>query len=81
MKFKGEPGSVIIDGKTHKAIGRFDKNGIFEITIPEYIDRMKLHFPVVEETEEKKRTCKTCGKEFDTQGELLKHYKDEHPKE
>lgn len=75
MKFKGNPGTVIVDRKSHKAIGKFDKNGIFETNIPEYIGRLKLCHPEV-----KQHACKKCDAVFETKGELLQHYKKEHPK-
>lgn len=85
MKFKGTPGEPITDRKTHRAIGKFDENGIFETNIPDYIDRFKAAgFPVVGDEQEAivtKRTCRKCGAQFDSQGELLKHHREVHPKE
>jgi hypothetical protein len=50
MKFKSDPGRVLTDGKTHRAIGKFDEDGIFETTDPYYIQKLKLYFPVVDES-------------------------------
>jgi hypothetical protein len=102
MKFKGTPNLVIKDSRTDKKVGRFDENGIMEVTDPYMIERAKSKYPIVGEPAPKEtapdkkdeqpekatpekvaavRTCKTCGAKFTSQGDILKHYKDKHPKE
>lgn len=61
MKFKSDPGRVLTDSKTHRAIGRFDKNGIFETDDPYYIERLKLFFPVAREKSEKAKEEKPAA--------------------
>ena len=73
MRFKGTPFSVVIDSKTKRAIAKFDENGILDTD--EYTERLKRHFEVVEP-----KKCKKCNAEFYKHGDLLAHYKKEHPK-
>lgn len=47
MKFKSDPGRVLTDSRTHRVIGKFDGNGIFETDDPYYTPRLKLLFPVI----------------------------------
>lgn len=74
----------------------FDKNGLFETENPLLIRVMEQNFEVAESpesvlisdvieepTEEVKavlKHCKKCDFECENQGELLAHYKSEHPK-
>lgn len=58
MKFKSDPGRVLTDSKTHRVIGVFDENGIFETEDPYYVERLKLIFP---EGEGKKSTEEKNG--------------------
>jgi hypothetical protein len=97
MKFKGEPNLYVrIANKSVKRLtGKkgfyFDNNGIYE-TDNEILCRvLPQHFEVLEETApkkekeektaEKKYKCKQCDFETANKGELMAHYKENHPKE
>lgn len=92
MVFKGQPKLAIMDytGKTAFKVGTFDENGLMDIPDDsKYIDRLKRKYEVYnaeekqaesKETTEKKIVCKKCGQEFGNQGELMSHYRKEHPK-
>jgi hypothetical protein len=85
-KFIGTPNLTVIDyGRNNKVVGRFDADGIMEVTDELYCVLMKKKYRVVEEViksdvieKPQKRVCKKCGKEFDGQGALLTHYRTEH---
>jgi hypothetical protein len=90
MKFNGTPNQLIkmvyrigIARKT-KSIGRFDKDGIFETEDANIIKRMTKHFTEqvfhIIEDKEIIRHCKKCSFTCTNQGELMKHYREEHPK-
>jgi hypothetical protein len=91
MKFIGTPNLTVIDyGRNNKVVGRFDADGIMDVTDELYCVLMKKKYKVYGETEHiaddnktiektpQKRVCKKCGKEFDGQGALLTHYRTEH---
>jgi hypothetical protein len=57
MRFKSDPGRVLTDSKTHRVIGVFDRNGIFETDDPYFVERLKLLFPAAGEKGEKNATA------------------------
>lgn len=60
----------------------FDENGEFETDHDLLIRVLKQRFQVKEETKiENKRHCKKCDYTCDNQGQLMKHYREQHPKE
>ncbi len=94
MKYKYIPNCRVIDYRQCKEVFRFDKNGEFETNDPKLIDWIKKNKnflnPIDEagkgpkdpkEPKVKVYKCKKCG-EFETEnmGELLAHYRNEHPK-
>jgi hypothetical protein len=93
MKFKGNPNQLISMiyrvgfVRKNKRIGRFDSNGIFETEDKKIIDRMIRHFSILGEIETIiinkpiLRHCKKCDFTCESQGELLKHYREAHSKE
>lgn len=99
MKFKGTPNTLVSMvyrvgfARKTKKIGRFSADGIFETNDTRVINRMKKHFPILEENEIKEikeeliikketiRHCKKCDYTCTNQGDLMKHYRLEHPKE
>lgn len=84
MIFKGNPGEVLTYRprqhdriKKVRHIGKFDENGLLEVTEPVFIKRMlEKGF----KAEEKKIVCKKCGAEFDNKGLFMAHCRAEHPK-
>lgn len=75
-----------------RPIGRFNSEGVFETEDQTLIKRMNKHFAKAEEerpekSEEKPSTdktirhCKKCDYTCETQGQLLKHYREEHKKD
>lgn len=74
----------------------FDENGIADIDENKlseaHINKLKTLYEVIDkdikkEVKEPKkakktttRVCKQCGEEFDNQGKLLAHYREQHPK-
>jgi hypothetical protein len=94
MKFKGEPNLYVrIANKSVKRLTGekgfcFDNNGIYETDNEILRKVLPQHFEVVEETAKKKEKpvemkykCKKCEFETANKGELMLHYKENHPKE
>ena len=93
MKFIGTPNLYIrfANKMLRRATGKkgfmFDENGEFETDSELLIRVLKQRFQVKETTEEDKiensvvRRCKKCDFTCDSQGLLLRHYREEHPKE
>ena len=71
MKFLGQPNLVLINRKTNKVIGKFDENGIIDITDEKLIPRMSRY-------KKAENVCNKCGMAFDSKGKLLNHYRKEH---
>lgn len=81
----------IAKNKRPKLIFRFDANGEYVTEDAQLIEKLKRKFRF-EETEAapatnseitedtKQRHCKKCDFTCETQGELLKHYREQHPK-
>jgi hypothetical protein len=93
MKFQGKPNLTIVDYKRLVAICTFDENGFFETDDPnkiKYLTTKTTSAKVVEESpketqkEEKKLptvyNCKKCDFKTENQGDLLVHYRTNHPK-
>ena len=80
MKYFGEPGLTVIDYKKLKKAFQFDENGEFETNDPKLIAWMKKNKNFIP-CEDKKYKCKKCVFTTTNMGELLQHYKKEHPKE
>ena len=84
MKFVGTPNMsirmTVSKGfeRYSKFIGRFDQYGIFETEDKKIIQRMLKRF---ETTDVELKKCKKCNFSCTNTGELLAHYKNEHPKE
>lgn len=58
MIFYGQPGLVVIDRKTHKAMLRFDDKGKYETDNPALIERLKTRF----KHDKPKKAVKNNGK-------------------
>lgn len=89
-KFYSDPNRPVSDGNTGLKILQFDENGIYITLDPVLANRMKAHFKneeieLVEKEEAKEEVkafkCKKCSYETDNKGELLAHYRENHPKE
>ena len=101
MKFKGTPGLMLRDYSRKATVGRFDENGIMEVTDGYYIKKMIKRYEAIDDAETKqaegqaaeaeappaeiKYACKKCTAEgktvgFSNMGELMAHYRKEHPK-
>jgi hypothetical protein len=84
MKFKGEPNLIVRINKPMRGevkSFKFDGNGIYETNHPTTIRRLQAKFEEVKEIEIRLKHCKKCDFTCDNQGELLKHYRETHPKE
>ena len=83
MKYFGEPNLSVIDYKKLKKVFQFDENGEYETEDPKLILWMKKkkNFIRCEETPiETILNCKKCKFNTNNRGELMQHYKHEHPK-
>jgi hypothetical protein len=95
MKFYGPPNMLlrVRNMKPIRAI-RFDLNGEYETENPRLIARLKTRFPCEKAKEETKKepkeekklpadgfyNCKKCDFKTENQGDLLVHYRTNHPK-
>ena len=80
----------IIKNKRPKLIFRFDEHGEYVTEDVELIEKLKRKFRYDEieienkeieiKSENSLRHCKKCDFTCDTQGQLLKHYREEHTK-
>lgn len=87
MKFQYRPNTSIIDYDKLVKICTFDENGFYETDNPKTIKYLtkkatavKVVEPVKKPTEEKVYKCKKCKFTTPNMGELLAHYRTEHPK-
>lgn len=92
MKYKYKPNLVIIDYEKLKRKFQFDENGEFETEdeqLIKWIAKNKKKINPIEKVkeepneeikEEKIYKCKKCPFETNNQGELMAHYRKEHPK-
>lgn len=91
MKFQYKPNCAIIDYDKMVKICTFDENGFFETDNPKLIKRLQKSRKIKQVTEEKPKTkpeevkekvykCKKCKFTTTNMGELLAHYRNEHPK-
>ena len=81
----------IIKNKRPKLIFRFDENGKYVTEDIALIEKLKRKFRYDEieienkeieiKSENSLRHCKKCDFTCETQGQLLKHYREEHTKE
>ena len=81
----------IIKNKRPKLIFRFDEHGEYVTEDVALIEKLKCKFRYDEieienkeieiKSENSLRHCKKCDFTCKTQGELLKHYREQHPKE
>ena len=94
MEFIGEPGRLVRVNNPRPgepAALRFDSNGRCEVSHPVTIRRMKqrgyqeatdaVPEPTAVPDDGPKYHCKQCGYMTDNKGDLLAHYRKEHPKE
>ena len=93
MKFYGLPNMGVYERKTRrdiiknkrpKLIFRFDERGEFVTEDVELIEKLKRKFRYDEieiKSENSLRHCKKCDFTCETQGQLLKHYRESHTKE
>ena len=90
MRFKAEPNLYVrFSIPLQKIIGKrgfyFDENGRFETENPFLVKALSRQFDI-DESENKVtsteaiRRCKKCDFTCANQGELLKHYREKHPK-
>lgn len=92
MKFQYRPNTCVIDYEKLVKICVFDENGFYETDNPKKIEWLRKHAKgvnVVEEATKKPENklptdefynCKKCNFKTDNKGELLAHYRTEHPK-
>jgi hypothetical protein len=91
MKFQYKPNCAIIDYDKMVKICTFDKDGFFETDNPKLIKRLQKSRKIKQVTEEKPETkpeeakekvykCKKCKFTTTNMGELLAHYRNDHPK-
>jgi hypothetical protein len=96
MKYKSEPNLYVkINNKyvqrvTGKKGFSFDSDGVYETDNELLIKVLSQNFTIDEQSNEennsqgeeiKLKNCKKCEFTCKTQGEILKHYKEDHPKE
>lgn len=97
MKFYGEPNLAVYKIQKKKIFGdvshrhrvficQFDENGEFETDdeklIAQLINKFEHELTTPEtDVETKLRHCKKCDFTCETQGQLLKHYREAHSKE
>ena len=82
IKFKGEPNLTV---RFNPPIGlvkhvKFDDKGEFTTDNERIIKRFMSKFDSVPNEEKKVYSCKKCDYTTVNKGELLAHYKNEHPK-
>ena len=96
MKFQYRPNCAIIDYDKMVKICTFDENGFFETDNPKLIKRLQKSRKIKQvleekpqeapkdepkkETAEKVYKCKKCKFTTTNMGELLAHYRIDHPK-
>ena len=93
MRFKAEPNLYVrLSLPLQRALAGkkgfyFDSNGIFETEIPVLVKALSRQFEIDSSEIENKvvsteaiRRCKKCAFTCDNQGELLAHYRKNHPK-
>ena len=93
MRFKAEPNLYVrLSLPLQRALAGkkgfyFDSNGIFETEIPVLVKALSRQFEIDSSEIENKvvsteaiRRCKKCDFTCDNQGELLAHYRKNHPK-
>ena len=87
MKYFGTPGMAIIDYENLKTKFVMDENGEFETEDEKLIQWMKKNKNFIRCEESKKLpadglyNCKKCSFASPNKGELMAHYRKEHPKE
>jgi hypothetical protein len=82
MKFYGKSNMLVTDSrKDNKPLFRFDKNGEFVTEDERLIKRLKQHFKYEDNAKSDSINCKKCDFSCSNRGELMAHYKKEHPKE
>jgi hypothetical protein len=80
MKYFGQPGMSIIDYDNLKTVFRFDESGEFETDDVKLIAWMKKNKNFIRCEEAGEFKCKKCGFTTDNKGELMAHYRKDHPK-
>lgn len=92
MRFKAEPNLYVrFSLPLQRALGKkgfyFDAEGRFETEIPVLVKALSRQFEIDSDEIENKvvsteaiRRCKKCDFTCDNQGELLAHYRKNHPK-
>lgn len=85
MKYRYTPNCAIVDYENMKKMFVFDENGEFETEDKKLIEWIKKNKgflkPFEEQAEETAlMECKKCPFETDNKGELMAHYRKEHPK-
>lgn len=83
MKFYGTPNMLVKEKKrkpmstdfVFKPLFRFNADGEFETNNEKLISKLKRRFEY-----EKLKQCKKCDFKTENMGELLLHYRKEHPK-
>lgn len=81
MKYIGEPNCTVIDYERLKPVFVFNENGEYETNDPKIIDFMKKKKPHIKAVESDLIKCKKCEFACSNKGELMAHYRKEHPKE
>ncbi len=82
MKFYGEPNLSVFSSKRKgnkmikKLLFKFNENGEYETDDIKLIEKLKLHFKY----EDTIYRCKKCDYQTTNKGDLMAHYRKEHPK-
>jgi hypothetical protein len=86
MKYFGLPNQTVIDYKKQKKVFMFNENGEYETQDTKLIEWMKKNKNFIRCEETKKLpadglyNCKKCDFSSPNKGDLLAHYRKEHPK-
>jgi hypothetical protein len=92
MKYKSDiPNLFIMGDKAYEngtrdrvELGQFDKNGNLETNDTILIQRLKeLGYTPIEDVKKatnNENECKKCGQKFANKGELMAHYRKDHPR-
>jgi hypothetical protein len=85
MKYFGEPGLSVIDYDNLKTMFKFNEKGEYETDDPKLVAWMKKNKNFIRCEENKLPAdglynCKKCEYATTNKGELMAHYRTEHPK-
>lgn len=81
MEYFGTPGMAVIDYEQLKTKFIFDENGKYETQDEKLIAWMKKNKNFIRCEESEVLKCKKCEFTCSNRGELMAHYRKDHPKE